>query len=39
MAPTDLLARLQVYAEKIGESESEVLRRALEEYLNVQEKT
>jgi predicted DNA-binding protein len=34
MAPMDLLARLQAYAEKVGESESEVLRRALEEYLD-----
>lgn len=34
MAPTSLLARLQAYADKAGESESEVIRQAVEEYLN-----
>jgi len=33
MAPAKLLARLQVYADKIKESESEVIRRAVEEHL------
>jgi len=34
MAPTKLLARLQSYADKAGESESEIIRRAVEEYLD-----
>lgn len=37
MVPSKLLARLQVYAEKASKSESEVIRQAVEEYLNVQE--
>ena len=39
MAPMSLLARLQAYADKVSESESEVIRRAVEEYLNAQEKS
>jgi len=38
MAPMSLLARLQAYADKSGESESEVIRQAVEEYLNAHEK-
>ena len=34
MAPVDLLARLQKYAEKAGESESEVIRLAVDKYLS-----
>lgn len=33
MAPAKMLARLQRYAEKVNESESEIIRRAAEEYL------
>lgn len=37
MVPSKLLARLQVYAEKVGLSESEVIRQAVEEHLNAHE--
>lgn len=33
MAPAKMLGRLQRHAEEIRESESEVIRRAVEEYL------
>jgi len=34
MVSSKLLARLQAYAEKVSKSESEVIREALEEWLN-----
>jgi len=38
MVPSKLLARLQLYAEKARLSESEVIRKAVEEWLNAHEK-
>jgi len=37
MAPAKMLARLQRYAEEVNESESEIIRRAVEEYLTANE--
>ena len=34
MAPAKMLGRLQRYSEEIAESESEIIRRAVQEYLD-----